>query len=347
MSHRLLLLSALASSFACRAAVDVDVPDEGGSCLAEVARSVGDEPLVYDLAWSPTEADLLLTGSTQLLRAYELRDGELHLVGEDRSEARFNSVSFAPDGRRVFAPTGRELRVYDVEAGADELSPSHTLTLTGPDDELQRGHVTADGARMLLCDTAGVLHLVDVSGPQPVALDALDVHRRCTRVHTAPDAPLVISAAHDGRVALTSFAGDRLERLDAVDMGGESGEARFGATSAVAWAGAFDPPFALWELAVDAEAGTLAVRAEHSGHLSGIGAIDLDTTGTRLITGDHDHTVHVYETDDEGALTLLDLLPVDGHGVHSARTSADARHLARTASNLDELVVYSWDACTQ
>jgi len=359
MGHRLVVPPLLA--LACAQPVELRGGPSGSDCLELEARWQGDEELVYDLAFHPSDDELLVTGSTSALRAYRIEgpDAEgtatLAHVATDTAPERFNSIAFAPTGR-LYAPTGRELRWYDLSSdpadpdpgGALDLQPTGTLQLVDtPQVELQRAHVTADGAHLVACDTAGDLHLVDLTGPAPAVADRIRAHRRCTRVHTSPDSRWVLSAGHDGHVVLTELTAEGLRQADDLDMGGESGEARFGPSTEVAWAGAFDAPYALWELSVDPAQGRLALRAEHHDHQSGIGAIDTDPTGTLLFTGDHDHTVHVYDVGADGELSVRSVLPSDGHGVHSARASPSGQWLARTAANVDELLLYDLEGCVR
>ena len=70
-------------------------------------------------------------------------------------------------------------------------------------------------------------------------------------------------------------------------------------------------------------------------------AMEISHDGDFLLTGDHDHRLHLYARDAAGRLTHLVSQPFDGTGVHSARWSPDDRLVARTASNLDRLQVFA------
>ena len=319
------LRAVLALLVGCQSPIDLP-PAEGSDCFVELARGEGVDEYVYDVAWSPDGA--IVTGGADHLRWYD--EGLVELASVENT-ARFNSVVFDGQGR-LYAPTGGELRRY-----AEGLVADGALTIG--EAELQRADVTDDGTRVLICDTEGLVHLVDAVAM--TVLDSLPVHQRCTRVALSADGGWGLSAGHDGDVVLTELTGDRIRVADRLPLGGESGEARFFADG-LAYAGSFDEPFDLVQLSV-AE-GTLTVVDTLSDHRSGVGAIDRHPTRPVLVTGDHDHTVHLYDVAGDGHLTARHLLPDDGLGVHDARFGPEDR-LARTASRQDTVVLYDTSAC--
>lgn len=87
---------------------------------------------------------------------------------------------------------------------------------------------------------------------------------------------------------------------------------------------------------IDPAAGRVEGVERYPGHLSGVSAMSFDHDHLRLLTGGHDHGMHLWEVDDDGLLRFCDPLD-DGAGVHSARWSPDDRVVARTASDVDQL----------
>ena len=257
-------------------------------------------------------------------------------------EARFNSVQWLPSGGHLLAPSGSAIRLY--EGDNDELVEVARAETDAT--ELQRSAVAPEESRVVTCDTEGrlLLHALDLDPPTLTLLDTLEAHSRCTRVAMSGDGAWVLSAGHDGGVTLTSTAEDALVLSDRIQAPEESGEAIFASTTSTqppswGYAGTFGELNELWELEIDPDSGTLRSLAVHSEHASGLSAMEISHDGDFLLTGDHDHRLHLYARDAAGRLTHLVSQPFDGTGVHSARWSPDDRLVARTASNLDRLQV--------
>lgn len=324
-------------------------PPEDPACFEALAQATGPEELVYDLAWRPVSGDaapLLLTGSTTLLRLWSLEAeaGSLSLVDSLAEPLRFNSVAWSASGDRALATSGGTLRLYEagphglIEVARTESQPA----------ELQRLSLAAAETHVLTCDVEGALalHALELSAARLETLARLEVHDRCTRVALSPDGCRALSVGHDGRLALTAvdLLAGRLELLDALQAPEETGEAIWHPSGALAYAGTFGVHNALWEVEVEGEG--LALRAEHCGSTSGIGALALSHAGDRLLVGDHDDVLRLYAVaSGTGALSPLLSDTFDGTGVHSARFSPDDTLVARTASNLDRLTVSRLGDC--
>ena len=316
-------------------------PENPAVCFSELSRYEGEELLVYDLAWSP-DGRRLATGSVNLLRLYDVsEDGSLTLLDSVYSEDRFNSIQWSADGALVYAPTGTHLMVFDASADKLRLASRgqrHT-------DDLQRVSLSPDGRLLLSCDVAGVTRLYDVTqAPSMSMLDAAEVHERCTRVAWSPDGAQALSTGHDGDFVLYAVEDRALAVTDRFAAGEETGEAIFGRDATEAIGGSFGDINDLWYFEVDA--GRLIERQRLEGHASGIGALEWSHSGEYLLTGAHDHTMHVLERAPDGqGLQVLSDHPDDGGGVHSARWSPDDSRVARTGSSRDLLVIYDVVPC--
>lgn len=314
-------------------------------CFEQRGHTTGDELLVYDLAWSPDGAQVV-TGSTNLLRLYDVSDDGRALaeVGSAWNDFRFISTLWADEGRLVVAPSGPI--VYLFAPSAEGLVLVHESPRV--DGELQRAMLSPDGRHLLTCDTAGVvrLHGLALDPPAVTHLAELPVHERCTRVAWSPSGRLAWSVGHEGILGLLAVDPDagtvRLAHGEV--FAEETGEAIF-LSDTEAVAGSFGDRNEMWWLTVDPEAETYTVRATDRRHRSGFGAVELDPSGRWLVTGDHDHTVHLYDWTPGAGLTPVADLPDDGRGVHSVRWSPDGRLLARTASNVDRLDILAVGDC--
>ena len=336
-------------ALACPEAEASEDPD----CFQLVAQATGEEELVYDLAWSPTEP-LLLTGSTGLLRLWSLDEeaGKLVLLDALSEPARFNSVVWTADPGLVLAPSGATLRLVAVDSEAGSLEEL-TRSEEGP-AELQRVSLAASGAHALTCDQAGnlLLYEVDLAAPAIHLRATLPVHSRCTRVALSPDGTRALSVGHDGLLALTAVDPEAVEPaealvlLDTLQGPEETGEAIWHPDGVHVTAGTFGEANELWE--VVAEDDSLELLHRRCDHHSGIGALELSHDDTRLLSGAHDDVLHLYDlSPGTEALTARVTAPDDGMGVHSARWSPDDHLVARTASNVDRLFVYRVGACGQ
>jgi len=321
-----------------------DAPVNPPICLSEVSRYEGGELLVYDLAWSP-DGRHLLTGSLNLLRLYGVDPGGgLTLLDTVHSPDRFNSIQWSPDGAIAFAPTGTHLMMFTVEDGALEV-----VSRGGRHPEaLQRVALSPDGGRLLSCDVVGVTRLYQVSSSPPSVstLDAVEAHERCTRVAWSPDGAMALSTGHDGNFVLYRVGEGGLEVADKLQVEEETGEAVFGRDVREAVGGSFGELNQLWYLTVEPEAGRLSIAQTIEGHASGIGALEWSHGGEYLLSGSHDHTLHILERRADGrGLQGVSDHPDDGAGVHSARWSPDDTRIARTGSDRDLLMVLDVVPC--
>ncbi len=325
----------LASASACST-------PQGSHCLREVSHLIGEEELVYDLDWSP-DGELLLMGTLNQLRLYRVDlDGELELIDRVQSAERFNSVQWSADGQHALAPTGLELRLYavDPERGLSLITagPTHS-------EILQRVALSPDGTQALSCDVAGVTHLysVDVGAGRIAALDHLPVHSRCTRVAWSPSGSFGLSAGHEGKLPLYRVQDQRLEVLDVYQAREQTGEAIFGRDDREVISGSFGAFNELWTLQLDPQQ-SLEILETHNTHQSGVGSLQWSHDGQLLLTGAHDHGMHLMARGG-GGLVELGLYPDDGGGVHSARWSPDDRWVARSGSKLDLIQILALEAC--
>jgi len=314
-------------------------------CLERVARHQGEEPLVYDLAWTPSGRQVL-TGSTQLLRLFDVDDeaGTLTQVDAVASDVRFNGIVVTADGGLAVAPSGAHVLVFPLEDGV--LGDAYVgEELPG---EQNRVAISPDGSQLLTCDTFGRVHLHSFAqDPIHVALlDTLDVHSRCTRVTFSPSGELALSVGREGILALYRVGADSLTRVDHIQAREEVGDALFGLDDSIAVAGTFGDDNLMWTVSVDPSAGTLSRTDTFRVHASGFQSVDWDPGHRHLLTGGHDHDMHIWRTDDGGAhLERISDISSHGDGVHSARWSPDGSLVARTAANIDRLDLYRVNDC--
>lgn len=322
-----------------------DSPDTGADagCLVAEASHEGGDALIYDLAWSPVD-HLLATGGLHSLRLLSV-DPNSHqptLLDEVQNEDRFNSVIWTADGAHLIAPTGPHVRIYRPVDGV--LGAPHVgETLAG---ELQRAALSPDEGRLLTCDRDGrtSLHRVDFSVPSIERLASVPVHSRCTRVAFSPSGSLAMSAGLEGKLVLYRVGRDTLEVADTIQALEETAEAIFGATDAAGVAGSFGQINDMWTLAIDPQAASFEITDRWLGHASGVGSLQFDRDFGRLLSGGHDHRLHIWDHQD-GAFAHTYSFPDDGVGVHSARWSPDESMVARTASTLDRLDILSVHDC--
>ena len=307
-------------------------PTSAAACLSERGHLEGPDELVYDLAWSPRDL-LLLVGGLETLRLVEVDDSGRHLTvwQQETNSSRFNSVMWSADGDHAVVPTGTEVRILRVDR--DQRSFQTVATSEALPAELQRGMLSPDERHLLTCDVEGAvqLHAIAFDPPSVTLLDSLPVHTRCTRVSWSPSGLWASSAGKEGLLPLIAVDGDEgtLTLVSQLQFDEESAEVVWSPLGDEALvAGTFGEINELYVLErVDQ---TLHIRSTNSDHQSGVGALAFNRAGTRLLTGDHDHTLRLFEVGEE--LELLDTLPTDGRGVHSARWSYDERFIARTTS---------------
>lgn len=315
-------------------------------CLAAQGSYVDDEFRVYDLAWSPTD-DLLFTGSMTLLRMFSVSpDGaEVALLDEEASDLRYNSVLWTADGQHLIAPTGDAVRLYAVDAAAGSFEEVARSAASGV--EYNRAALSPDGRHLLACDRDGrtELHALSFDPPEITLLAQVQAHQRCTRVSWSPSGQMGMSAGLEGDLQLYQIDADAgtLAVSDTLSFPVEVGDGIWTRDDRWAVGGLFEAPFDMWYLSVDPDAVTFEVAQTIEGHLSGVSALEMDPSGDLLITGDHDHTIHLYQHTPGEGLSLLYNHPDDGVGVHSARLSRDGSLMARTASTIDRLDILQTD----
>lgn len=88
----------------------------------------------------------------------------------------------------------------------------------------------------------------------------------------------------------------------------------------------------------------LEVLETHETHESGVGCLQWQHQGELLLTGAHDHGMHLMARQ-AGGLVQVGLYPDDGGGVQSARWSPDDRWLARSGSKLDLIQILALEDC--
>jgi WD40 repeat protein len=308
-------------------------------CLETAGQHRGDEFRIYDVAWSPT-ADLLFTGSMTRLRLHAIEDDgdTVVLLDEEESTTRYNSVLWTADGGHLIAPSGDAIRLYAVDpvAGFDEIARSPATGV-----EYNRAALSPDGRHLLACDRDGraELHALSLDPPQLVLLDRVQAHERCTRISWSPGGTMGMSAGLEGDLQLYAFdieAGS-LSIRDTLSFPEETADGIWTSDDRWAVAGSFGVPFELWYLRVDPDTQTFSIVQTRLDHASGVSALALDANSDTLLTGGHNHTMHLYAHVPGVGLELRYDHPDDGVGVHSARFSRDERYVARTASTIDRL----------
>jgi hypothetical protein len=314
------------------------------TCFADLGQLRGRDSLIYDLAWSPID-HLLLTGGSQSLRLVEVAASG-RLVQQWHSVTgghRFNSVMWAADGRHAIIPTGYAVQIIEIDR---ERRRFEEVARVRMEAELQRGALSPDQGHLLTCDRDGGVQLSAVSFDPPgiELLDAVQAHDNCTRVAWAPSGTRAASVGHDGGVPLWAVdtAAGTLTELDRLEAPEETGEVLWTHDEDRLLVGTFGDLNELW--VVDVLDDQLSIASVIGEHQSGVGALDLDAGGARLLTGDHNHTVRLWSLEDEPQ--LLGRMPADGLGVHSVRFSHDERFVARTASQFqDVLTVMEVEEC--
>jgi len=301
---------------------------------------------VYDLGWSPS-GGLVGTGSKTRLRLFsvEAETGNLEQHDEVESVFRFNSIQWTADGAFLFAPTGDSIPIYTVDEEGLRFIEVGRSEPSGV--EYQRAALSPDGDHLLACDRDGRVELFafDAQAPSLTLLDRLAAHIRCTRVSWSPNGRMGLSAGLEGDLHLLRVNTDAgtLAISDTYTGPEEAGDGIWTREDAWAIGGSFGDFNELWYLQIDPEGGTMTVAETHLDHSSGVSAMEFSADGQILLTGGHDHTMHIYTHTPGEGLTLRYDHPNEGVGVHSARFSPDERLVARTVSTIDRLDILQFN----
>ncbi len=319
-------------------------------CLSAVTTLENTNPYLYTAKWSPV-ADFVLTGTTGALRMIQV-DATAGTLTQVVSVAEPGNIYVDWDKSGQFAlsagtdlrllgidvspPSVTELASYQANTSLLQLydvkwSPDHHFALTGGED---------GAVRLLQVDTA------------PPALTQ-------TAVFTGHSGKVFgVAWAPDGEHAL-SVGEDKTLRLLAVDTSAGSiselaSRADSEWESAVAWGSADTPVLSgtwgtrnavqLWSVPTDFSA--LDRTLEIPGQTPGVQVLEWSWDRTRLITAEHEDTLHLF-TRNGLSITAIGTLGSHYTGVHAVAWSPDGNSLVMASSHGDILTLVDVRSCSQ
>ena len=237
-------------------------------------------------------------------------------------ESRVNSVAYSPDGRRLASGSGKTVRIWDAETGAE------LAVLRGHEDDVTSVAYSPDGRRLASGSSDNTVRVWDVENGAELA------------ILRGPGSVLSVSYGPDGR-RLASGSDDHSVRVWNVETGTELAVLRGHKKSvhSVAYS-----PDGRWLVSRSSDTTVRVWDAETGAELAIlrglVRTVAYSPGGRRLASGEEDDTVRVWDTETGAELAVL-----RGHkgDVWSVAYSPDGRRLA---SRSDDKTVRVWDAET-
>jgi WD40 repeat protein/serine/threonine protein kinase len=280
------------------------------------------------LAYSADGQRLLSNDIDGKYRLWDPTSGKLVAkVGDGSAHQKPRGVTFSPDGKRVAAAAGKEVRVYDAATGR------HVATLGPLEWPVDDVSFSPDGKRISA-------NRFDSPGPDTVYLWDADTGRLVARL-TDHKARVSLAWSRDGtRLATATQHPENLIRLwDAADgkllhtLPGHTNspnDLSFSPDGTRLASAAMDQTARLWDVKTGAEVAVLR------GHWAQIWTATFSPDSRRLVTSSEDHTMRLWDAANGELIAVL-----RGHsGSAYGYFTPDGSHLV---SSSDDGTVRFWD----
>ncbi|HWZ88976.1 MAG TPA: WD40 repeat domain-containing protein [Polyangiaceae bacterium] len=317
------------------------------ACLHVITTIEGTNPYLYTVSWSPN-SDFVLSGTSGEVRLTEVDTaaGSLTQVAATSAQPNQTYVQFSPDGQFALSAS------TDVRLLAIGTAPPSISGLALYDGNMGHSYALAwspDGSHALIGCEDGTVRLLRVHTDTPGLEE-----RAIFAGHT--DRVFGVAWSPDGSHAL-SVGIDRSVRLLAVDLDAPSVTELASATdtdweSVVSW-GSNDTPvlsgtwgyrnaLQTWTIAPDFTSITL--KSERLGQTPGMQVIEWSRDRARLITAEHEDTLHLFSRS-QMDLNPIGVLGAHYTGVHAVAWSPDDAFLAVASSHGDILSLVDVRGC--
>jgi WD40 repeat protein/serine/threonine protein kinase len=282
------------------------------------------------LAFSPDSKRLISTCDVGKSRLWDATTGKLiAIIGESRPALRYSIATFSPDGKRVVAAAGKEVRIYETSTGRQ-------LSSLGPHDWLVGGvYFSPDGKR--ICTSRNER----AAGPDTAYLWNAETGNLVAKLidHRSLITQVAFNSAST-RLATACLYPENLVRLwDATsgellrELPGHANslyDLSFSPDGTRLASASMDQTARLWDTNTGAEIAVLR------GHWSTVDRATFSQDGKRIFTSSHDHTIRLWDAKNGELVAVL-----RGHtGAAWVHFTRDGLRLISTS---DDGTVRFWD----
>jgi WD40 repeat protein len=317
------------------------------ACLREVTTLDGTNPYLYSAAWSPT-ADIALTGTIHEARllSIDVANGALTQIGAFDAQAGNLVLEWEQTGSYALS-AGTDLRLLAVDATGDPAITELAAYDAGT-GQIYAVAWSPDFTNALIASEDGTIRLLAVKPEIPLLSERATFTGHVGKafdVAWAPDGKHAVSAGLDKTLrllAVDTVQGSISELARATDTDWESA-ARWGAeTPILSGTWGYRNALQIWSTPSDFSA--LTKSAEFVGQTPGVQVIEWSRDRTRLITAEHDDTLHLFSRMDQ-TITAIGTLPAHYSGVHSVGWSPDGKSLVAASSHGDIVTLVDVSGC--